>query len=927
MVMRLLQGLMAVCFLTILPGMTVPALAGGDDAGRPLSGVLAAANGQVTAQKAGDRSAPPRRLEIGAKLFFEDEVVTAAGVQAQILLRDGTTFSIGENATLVLDEFVYDPATDNGAVGAVIKRGAFRFISGKIAKKQPSNMQVLAGNTAIAVRGTEVIGNVGGGSETVILLSGQVDLQSTAGDCGQTESQQGSDMFGIGRDGQLEFNAAISETPPAFCQQSLVRAGFGVQVAASGVISTPTRIDQDDIDAVLEATIIRRPSAAEEESDTEDTEDADSNEADAADPEKRDPDESETEDTAADETARRDDMRNDNDAADNDAADNDADNEKRLGAGESQASEDSGAVLRVRTANSFVAAEDPEKQNAADRKGTPSDFDKVVMRAFGLLDRPADDDGKDSEPVMDNAALSDLTRNDGRSDGRSDDSRKDAAADDGKANARADDGKPDAGEADADRRAGTDDILEDNMKREADAVEAGERTLADSNTESSNSGGNSAPVLAAISAVSLTDSTADDSFSNTDGNLSASDSDSGDTITYALASSTPSNAVSGFTHMRQGTYGVMLLNSATGAYRFMPSSNSIQALSSNASESYSFSASDGSLSASQSLTVNITGANDGPSTIDTAALASAGGTQNTGAAGLRVGVVTDPEGDVVTDISSALNSLPAWLSFNNQTLGNGSVEYYWEIGANTLPWLNGSASLQLQARSSGVDSSAASIAITFSCQSSNCNDFLQSADAVTSPAPDDATDINALRSTGIKINDEVFSLMSIAQRDALFDTGTAATGTFRQVYTSAETGSGSPAGSWTFNQHVSANYQTREITLTSDVSASNLTYFDGASDDFSYVSTMDYSNIQAGTTAVFEKQTNSGSASGYNLVNGSSANVDVNFLDQIGFVVDSNGVKAAIVNTAINPDNNNPFGYKDDTREMIQREWRVLEPQ
>lgn len=78
---------------------------------------------------------------------------------------------------------------------------------------------------------------------------------------------------------------------------------------------------------------------------------------------------------------------------------------------------------------------------------------------------------------------------------------------------------------------------------------------------------------------------------------------------------------------------------------------------------------------------------------------------------------------------------------------------------------------------------------------------------------------------------------------------------------------------------------------------------------------------------MFEKQTNSGSASGYNLVNGSSANVDVNFLDQIGFVVDSNGVKAAIVNTAINPDNNNPFGYKDDTREMIQREWRVLEPQ
>ena len=284
----------------------------------------------------------------------------------------------------------------NGAVGAVIKRGAFRFISGKIAETP----QYAGSQTAIAVRGTEVIGNVGGGSETVILLSGQVDLQSTAGDCGQTESQQGSDMFGIGRD--MEFMPFPK--PRLLSASSRLCVPVSGSIAASGVISTPTRIDQDDIDAVLEATIIRRPSAAEEESDTEDTEDADSNEADAADPEKRDPDESETEDTAADETARRDDIRNDNDAADNDA-----DNEKRLGAGESQASEDSGAVLRVRTANSFVAAEDPEKQNAADRKGTPSDFDKVVMRAFGLLDRPADDDGKDSEPVMDNAALSDLT--------------------------------------------------------------------------------------------------------------------------------------------------------------------------------------------------------------------------------------------------------------------------------------------------------------------------------------------------------------------------------------------------------------------------------------------------------------------------------------------------------------------------------------
>ena len=884
---------MAFCLFAALLGMAGLAQAADDIDARAVSGVLAAANGQVTAQTAGDADAPLRQLDIGSKLFFEDEVVTADGVQAQILLRDGTTFSIGENAQLVLDAFVYDPESDEGAVGAVIKRGAFRFISGKIAKKQPRNMKVLAGNTAIAIRGTEVIGTVESGSETVILLSGQIDLQSTAGDCGQQGAQTGSDMFGIGRDGQLEFNAAISEAPPSFCQQSLMRAGFGVQVAPSGIISTPARVDQTEIDAVIDATIVRQRPASPEETEASETEESPPKDADA--------------DDVADDTAERDDEKTaaiEDDAEKIAATREDAGREgvARENSDDDKNTPESGASLQVRAANSFVEADAPDEKQA-------SDFDKVVMRAFGLLDRSAEDDGKGSDPVIEDVAMNDLARNDPEK------AQRDVDAD-------SDDEK-----ADTDSRAPAEDILEDSMKREADAVEEAERRLSETKPEEDGASANNAPVFAAISAVSLTDSSADDNFSNTDGTLSASDADSGDTITYALAGSSASNAVSGFTHALQGTYGEMFLNSATGAYRFEPDDSSLEALSSNTSESYNFTASDGSLSASQTLTVNISSANDGPSAIDTMALAAAGGTQNTGTTGLRVGVVTDPEGDTVTDISSSLNTLPAWLSFSNQTLGNGSVEYYWEVGASTLPWLNGNNTTQLKARSSGVDSTATTIAITFSCQSSHCNDFLQSTNAVTSPVLDDATNINAVRSAGVKSNDVVYAMMTASQRDALFDTGTAATGTFRQIYTSAETGSGSPSGSWTFNQLVSANYQTRVITLTSNVSANNLTYFDGASDDFSYVSTINYSDLQAGTTAIFQKQINSGSATGYNLVNGNSANVDVTFTDQIGFLISGSGVKAAIINTGVNPHGDNPAGYKDDTREMVQREWRALEPQ
>ena len=133
-----------------------PVLAGGSD--RPVSGVLAAASGPVMVRPMSDPQARAVGLAVGQKVFFGDEIITDGGVRAQILLRDGTTFSIGEGASLVLDEFVYDPQSGNGGIGVVIKKGAFRFVSGKIAKKTPQNMKVLAGGTAIAVRGTEVIG-------------------------------------------------------------------------------------------------------------------------------------------------------------------------------------------------------------------------------------------------------------------------------------------------------------------------------------------------------------------------------------------------------------------------------------------------------------------------------------------------------------------------------------------------------------------------------------------------------------------------------------------------------------------------------------------------------------------------------------------------------------------------------------------------
>ena len=247
-------------------------------------------------------------------------------------------------------------------------------------------------------------------------------------------------------------------------------------------------------------------------------------------------------------------------------------------------------------------------------------------------------------------------------------------------------------------------------------------------------------------------------------------------------------------------------------------------------------------------------------------LANAGGQQNVGATGLRFGIVTDPEGDTVTDRTSTLNALPAWLSFGSQVLGNGSVQYFWEVGANEAPWRAGTKAMNLKARSSAIDTAATSFSITFACQSDHCNDFLQSTDTESSPNVDDPTNIGSIR-TGIKLGTEDFFILTEAERDALFDPGVTANGTFRVIYSGAEAGTGSPAGSWDIDQTVNVDYKSRAITVNGTVSANSIGYFDGGSDSFTYQNSMAYTDTELGTYSVFGKTSSTNANATYELKN------------------------------------------------------------
>lgn len=143
------------------------------------AGVAAAVRGDVTLVAA---LAPQtgrvvgQALDSGDRIFLGDNIETGPDSGMQIMLLDETIFTIGPSSGMVIDEFVYDPATSTGQVTASIVKGAFRFVSGRVAKETPQNMSVRTPLGTIGIRGTSAAGRVdppddnGNASASIVLL-------------------------------------------------------------------------------------------------------------------------------------------------------------------------------------------------------------------------------------------------------------------------------------------------------------------------------------------------------------------------------------------------------------------------------------------------------------------------------------------------------------------------------------------------------------------------------------------------------------------------------------------------------------------------------------------------------------------------------------------------------------------------------------
>ena len=120
---------------------------------------------------------------LGDNVFYNERIETSGTGLVQVLLVDGSTFTVGANSDLVIDEFVYDPNAGSGKLVATFGKGVARFVGGKLSKKR-GGVTVKTPVGTIGIRGGIANLNLNGDPPVFSLLFGR-DLTFTGPD-GQT---------------------------------------------------------------------------------------------------------------------------------------------------------------------------------------------------------------------------------------------------------------------------------------------------------------------------------------------------------------------------------------------------------------------------------------------------------------------------------------------------------------------------------------------------------------------------------------------------------------------------------------------------------------------------------------------------------------------------------------------------------------------
>jgi len=170
----------AVSSLVVALSMTIAGMTAGTAAAQSLGepiGQVDRVQETVTAELAEDI----RNLEVEAPIRFGEVLRSWPAARLQATLIDETEITLGANAVLTIDEFVYTPQTQGGSLAMSVTDGAFLFVGGQVEDPSGGNVTIETPVGTLGIRGTTVWGGPLDDAYSIITIEGEVTVTNSGG--------------------------------------------------------------------------------------------------------------------------------------------------------------------------------------------------------------------------------------------------------------------------------------------------------------------------------------------------------------------------------------------------------------------------------------------------------------------------------------------------------------------------------------------------------------------------------------------------------------------------------------------------------------------------------------------------------------------------------------------------------------------------
>jgi hypothetical protein len=178
----------AITPLALMAGLCL-ALTSADAA--PPAGSVTRIEGTVTGASGG----PPTEIHEGATIFAGEVLRTGANARLEMTLADHTVLTLGADAQLTLDDFIFVPGAAT-RIDLTIN-GAFRYVSGKLGIGAIRAAEVRTQFATIGVRGTDFWGGPIDGHFGVVVLEGTVTVTHRGHTVVLSHPKVGTDFAGV----------------------------------------------------------------------------------------------------------------------------------------------------------------------------------------------------------------------------------------------------------------------------------------------------------------------------------------------------------------------------------------------------------------------------------------------------------------------------------------------------------------------------------------------------------------------------------------------------------------------------------------------------------------------------------------------------------------------------------------------------------